>query len=331
MKALVLGVTALAVRSVAQHQYNARAAGKLSTVSTRTDPVTPSPIPARRKGAERVHFDLYEHIQFEIFERVQFSLLPDPPWTFNITIGNQRQHIGEWGPAKMRDQMSVALKETCGWKNGWGSNTCDSKVWGAYVEYSNDKKEAVTKEKTVAVRISSDYLPEEYGETVQNILIDQIADTFMMATLEDKNCYKWDRKSQVCTWCTPLCSKEPPGDSRGVIVRWCNAPDYVRVAIVDKAGNEKAHMRVDLEFLHTEDQGKKKVDQGKFDCMAIVDAVGQGVRANATHNRLKEATKAVDFQTVVTCPNKEVTGSCPNADCHYKPGLCFKGQKDTGF
>lgn len=97
----------------------------------------------------------------------------------------------------------------------------------------------------------------------------------------------------------------------------------VRVVIRDRNEIEKAHMRVDLKF-------RPETWQGKFDCMAIVEDVGKGARANRTE-KLRVATKAQVFETLVQCPDKEVTGSCPNSDCTYRPGMCFMHQKNTGY
>lgn len=152
----------------------------------------------------------------------------------------------------------------------------------------------------------------------------------MIATLDDKNSYRWDRKSGLCNFCANALCIKLKGDTRDVAIRWCNAPNYGRVAILDNAGNEKAHMRVELDFVRTKDQGDKGVDRGQLDCMAIIEVVGTGVRANKTEDRIKAATKAVDVNTEVSCPDKEVTGSCPNEECSSKSGICFKGQKDTG-
>jgi hypothetical protein len=135
----------------------------------------------------------------------------------------------------------------------------------------------------------------------------------------------------ICNFCSNALCVTPKGDTRDVAIRWCNTPNYVKVAIVDKAGNEKAHMRVVLDFVRTKDQGDKGVDRGHFDCMAITEAVSNVVRANKTEEKAKAATKEVDVKTEVSCPDKEVTGSCPNEECRYKPGLCCKGQKDTGL
>jgi len=331
MKALVLGVTALAVRSVAQHQYDASSAGKLSTASLRIDPVTPSPIRARKRDAERVHFDIYERIQFEIFERVQFSLLPDPPWKFNITIGNQRQHIGSWwGPEHMAVEMKAWLNGACKQTDKWDSEKCNSDPFLRHIEMEQQKK-AKFLDNGASLRISSHFIPEVYGIALQEAFIEQIVDTFVLAVNNDKNCYFFDRLSTSCLLpCVRSkinCSIAPcrgcDKDPRDIIIRWCNAPDYVRVAISDRNGIEKAHMRVDLQFI-------QETWQGKFDCMAIVDEVAQKARIDRT-DKLKAATKAKVIEAVVVCPNKEVTGSCPNEDCTYRPGMCFLNQKDSGY
>jgi hypothetical protein len=150
MRVSLLGLVACVVLSTAQHQHESKIIGHQAESNGRTRSNARLPIRPRKNGPspkpEPVHFDIFERIHFEIFERVRSSILLDPPWTFNITIGNQGQHIGGWQSALMRDQMSVAFKETCGWRAGWSANSCDAKIWNAYVEYV-DKRLQVNKKR----------------------------------------------------------------------------------------------------------------------------------------------------------------------------------------
>jgi hypothetical protein len=91
----------------------------------------------------------------------------------------------------------------------------------------------------------------------------------MLATLDDKNYYHFDRKSSICWFCKDKLCNAP--DKRGRVVKWCNAPQHVRVSVVDGQGKEVAHMRVDVEFTG-------ETDQGKFDCVAIRGAVDENAR-----------------------------------------------------
>lgn len=174
------------------------------------------------------------------------------------------------------------------------------------------------------------HVPEEYGVGLQEAFIEQTVDTFLIAVNRGSNCHKFNMLSVACCpLCVRsfLCGVKPcvgcKTDPRGIVLRWCNAPDYVRVAMSDRNGIEKAHMRGDLKF-------EQETWQGKFDCVAIVDAVAQKARTEMV-NKLKEVTKAKVLEAEVSCPHKEVTGSCPNDACTYRPGMCFRGQQDSGY
>jgi hypothetical protein len=163
--------------------------------------------------------------------------------------------------------------------------------------------------------------------------VKQIADVFRLAVKEDKNYYMLDLKAAICQFCLDkLCiARTRPFANRYVtskqrLLRWCNAPDYVRVAVVDENQREKAHMRVDLRFECPRPLGSYacRVDLGKFDCVALIATVEQESRDNKTkHRLLKTGTKGKDFNMVAACSSKEVTGSCPNAECLYQSGTCF--------
>jgi len=332
MRIFSLGIVACAALSMAQNQHESNAAEHRTESSGRYRAMARISIRPRKKAPkpEPIHFDIYERIKYTVFERVRFNLLASP-WTFNITIGNQRQHIGSWwGPQHMGAETRDWLNEACKQTEKWGSEKCSSEPWSRSIEVG-EKAHAKWIDDNAFLRISSHHIPEEYGVGLQEAFIEQIVDTFLLAVNNDKNCYFFDRLSTVCTIpCVrnkALCSVPPcrgcKSDDRDIILRWCNAPDYVRVAINDRNEIEKAHMRVDLKF-------KGEMWQGKFDCVAIIEDVVNGARTNRTE-KLKAATKAKIIGTVVTCPEKEVTGSCPNKDCTYRPGMCFKKQKDTGY
>jgi hypothetical protein len=279
---------------------------------------------------ERINFDIIECIHFQIFERIRFTFLPSP-WYFNITIGNQRQHIGSWlGPQHFSAETRDWLNEACKQTDKWDAEKCSSKPWSRNIEVEEHEMARIVDDNAF-LRISSHLIPKSYGIGLQEAFIEQIVDTFQLAISNDKNCYSFDRLSSVCTipcvrskfFCMLPPCRGCEVDERDIILRWCNAPDYVRVSFSDRNGVERVHMRVDLKF-------KAETWQGRFDCMAIVDDVAKAACANRTQ-KVKAATKAKDLDVVVACPNKEVTGSCPNDECTYRPGLCFMKQKDSGY
>jgi hypothetical protein len=83
------------------------------------------------------------------------------------------------------------------------------------IEYSN-KYGAVEKAKSIVnVRVQSAHIPEKYDKNggegnLQMVFIEQIADIMMLATLDKKNCYHFDRKSSIFLFCKD---------------KLCNAPD----------------------------------------------------------------------------------------------------------
>lgn len=186
-------------------------------------------------------------------------------WTFKIDIGNQRQHVGSWYGAFTRDEIKAVLKERCRQgKKQWGEKTYSTEHWSFWTESSSKFHIIESIGNDVYISVTDDNIPGDYGEDLRQAFIEQNTETFMIAVDDDKNCYKWDRKLKIYLFCNDkMCA---PKDSRAWVIRWCNALDFVRVAIADKDGNEKAHMKVELKF-----QGL--VDQGKFDCKAIIDAV----------------------------------------------------------
>lgn len=124
----------------------------------------------------------------------------------------------------------------------------------------------------------------------------------MIATIDDNNCYRWDRTKEMCLFCdlkmcmAPTTRGRQP-DRRGRIIRWCNAPEYVRVAVAVKECEEKAHMKVELEFQYP-------MDQGKFDYMSIMDTVDRNARENR-QEALNGVVKGDTINTVVVCSEEK--------------------------
>ena len=92
----------------------------------------------------------------------------------------------------------------------------------------------------VEVSVESDYIPGKHeggvdynGKSLQNAFISQIAYTFQLSGEDEKNCYRFDRRSTVCTFCK-ICIP----DGRDRVIRWCNAPEYVRVSVKNGEGKE---------------------------------------------------------------------------------------------
>ena len=194
MKVSALCIMALATLSVGHHKQEAKAVEVQLDTSAWIRSKIPSPIRARKKDKERVRFELYERVHFEFYERVRFDLLPDNPWTFNITIGNQRQAIGSWWGGHMYNETKAWLSETCGQTEKWGSDKCSSGPWSRTIEIDKKGKAEYVKE-AASVHISSHYIPEEYGVGLQEAFIEQITETFVLAVADDKNCFKFDRLS----------------------------------------------------------------------------------------------------------------------------------------
>jgi hypothetical protein len=245
------------------------------------------------------------------------SLGPQP-YTFSIEISNQRQHVGQWYGRYISDDLTKLLKNRCD-NDKTGANTCKTKK-DKYdnIEYSNERGYVKREDEFVEVNVESDYIPRKNeggvsydGKSLQNAFIAQIADTFRKSGEDEKNCYKFDQKSTLCIGCIACI----PFDGRARVLRWCNAPEYVRVSVKNEEGKEIAHMKVVLKFTG-------KTDKGMFDCMAI----REGVEKSARDHRLKEVKDAVNGREVeanVTCSGEEVTGNCPN-NCLYQLGKCFK-------
>lgn len=112
-------------------------------------------------------------------------------------------------------------------------------------------------------------------------------------------------------------------DIRRTILTWCNAPDYIHVAITDSGDTEKAQMRVDLKFDCPKILGGRGclTDLKQFDCGTGANSLG---RANEARNdMLKAAVKVKDVSVEAKCPLKDVVGGYPNEGCLYRWGSCF--------
>lgn len=203
-----------------------------------------------------------------------------------------------------------------------------------YNEYADKMGRQLEVKDAAIVEITSNDIPEEYGKDLQDVFVEQIVDVLRLAVKDDKSCYMFDPKSTICLFCQDKLCHPIYGKYKSVTVspqerlrRWCNVPDYVHVALADPAGNEKAHMRVDIRFACPQTLGSPgcMMDMGKFDCVAVMGATGQESQANGTRNEmLKTPTQGKNVDIVATCPDKAVTGSCLNEKCLYQLGSCFK-------
>ncbi|KAF2853843.1 hypothetical protein T440DRAFT_552465 [Plenodomus tracheiphilus IPT5] len=175
-----------------------------------------------------------------------------------------------------------------------------------------------SKKKAVDFNVSGENIPEEYRKGLQTAFIDQIADTYMIAT-GGKNCYLFDRKLTICLFCSGLCLPQTPRGQplgrRGRVLKWCNAPESVRVVLNDGEGKEIAYMKVSIKFQGT-------TEQGVFDCINVTDAVDKNARENR-QGLVKTAMSTEQVDVVVGCLSKEVTSSCPNAECKCQLGSCL--------
>jgi hypothetical protein len=140
-------------------------------------------------------------------------------------------------------------------KKKWGKDTCSSKDLGFYNEYADRRGRELEAKDAAVIKITSNYVPEEYGKVLQDAFVKQIVDVLRLAVQDDKNCYMFDPKSTVCLFCKDTLCHPILGKYKSITVnpqerlrRWCNVPDYMRVALTDPIGKEKAHMRVDVRF-----------------------------------------------------------------------------------
>lgn len=245
----------------------------------------------------------------------------EPSHTFHIDISNQRQHVGAWYGTFIRDDTLDFLDPLCSRdKSGQINCKLDSNN-GTNVEHADvNEKWKVVRMRGVRTTLKSFFFPPDAPEDLHKAFIAQIADTYMIATLSDGNCFKFDRTSTICVncnkgFCPLIPGRGQPADNRGRIIRWCNAPEYVRVSVTDAEGKETAHMEVRLQF-------GADTEMGKLDCVGIIDAVD----ANAKAERAKGLEKGLrdKVEVVVACSSKEVTGSCANEECLYNTEKCGK-------
>ncbi|CAN9146380.1 unnamed protein product [Alternaria alternata] len=209
-----------------------------------------------------------------------------PSYTFSIEISNQRQHIGRWYGRYISSDINKLLKNRCD-DDKIGANTCKtSKEKFDNIEYSNQAGIVEKGIQFVEVSVESDYIPGKHeggvdynGKSLQNAFISQIAYTFQLSGEDEKNCYRFDRRSTMCTFCK-ICIP----DGRDRVIRWCNAPEYVRVSVKNGEGKEVAHMKVVLKFTGT-------TDKGKFDCMAIKEIVERSARDDRQNKPWRNAEK----------------------------------------
>jgi hypothetical protein len=263
-------------------------------------------------------------------------------WTLNIDSGNKGVHIGSWTVDETYYGILSALRSLCGDakpkkgakhpKTKWGKDTCSSKDWGFYNEYADTHGNQLEAKDAAVVTIISSDIPEEYGNVLQDAFIEQIVDVLRLAVEDDKNCYMFDPKSTICLFCNDSLCHPIFGRYKSMTVnpqerlrRWCNVPDYVRVALADATGKERAHMRVDVRFDCPKTLGSSGciMDMGRFDCVAVMGAAGSEARENGTRIGMLNSVVKGDVGIVAECPNKAVTGGCPNEKCLYQLGACF--------
>jgi hypothetical protein len=218
-------------------------------------------------------------------------------------------------------------------KKEWGKDTCSSKDWGFYDEHADTRGRQLEAKDAAIVKITSNYIPEEYGKALEDAFVEQIVEVLRLAVKDDKNCCLFDPKSTIClffkgTLCHPTLGKykSTTVNLQERLRRWCNVPDYVRVALADPTGKEKTHMRVDVRFDCSKTLRSTEciMEMGKFDCVPVMGATEQEPRINGTRSgMLKKVTHGKDVDIVAVCPNKAVTGSCLDERCLYQLGACF--------
>lgn len=97
----------------------------------------------------------------------------------------------------------------------WGMSTCDSKDSLYDREYATKLGLQRLDFEIVQVKIASSYIPESYGLNLQNIFIEQIADMFRLAVLDDKNCHGFNTKAMSCVFCIPHTCVAKVGPEKG--------------------------------------------------------------------------------------------------------------------
>jgi hypothetical protein len=284
------------------------AAGLLATQDVGEQRSTAADVGSRRISPVRLSDSDMEHLSFTIYRPTKLPPLPsatptpvpnadsgkkkNDSCTFKVESGNKVIQVGSWTTDVTYSGILGAHRERCDRsKKGWGPGKCSGGDWGFYTEYTDKLGQWLEEKNAAIIKITSDYLPEEYGKTLQGAFVEQIADVFSLAVKEDKHCYMLDPKAAICPFCLDkLCiARTGPFANRYVtpkqrLLRWCNVPDYVRVAVVDENQREQAHMRVDLRFECPRPLGSFpcRVDLGKFDCVALIATVEQEPRDNKT-------------------------------------------------
>jgi hypothetical protein len=167
--------------------------------------------------------------------------------------------------------MLTLLTSKCTDKKHPDATTCSpSPKEYQNIEYANKYNMLEKKLKYVTVAVTSALIPTD-SEGLKTAFMQQIADTLMLATADEKNCYTWDRSREIYLFCKDALYNPP--DKRGRVIKWCNAPpQWVKVSIKDEKGEEVTHMKVGLEFTG-------KTDKGRFDCVAVQGAVGENAEA----------------------------------------------------
>jgi hypothetical protein len=248
-------------------------------------------------------------------------------WFFNTESGNKGQQVGLWSANFKHDGIAGTVRDRCKLKRGRNPGSYDRKVAKLYAEYAGRYDVQQGSKDAVHMYLSSSFLPRKQGSALRNAFVDQVAEVFMLTVLEANNYYMFDPKSMICLFCKEDLVVAISGEFKNAkvnaqqrLVRWRDAPDYMRVAVADETGKETAHMRADLQFKCPRDFFKThcRVGLGKVDCVALINIVGRDSRSNRTRIEMREsATKGKELDVVATCPNREVTGSCPNEQCLY--------------
>jgi hypothetical protein len=313
------------------------------SVTSERDSRVLSPAKLRDSNNEHLSFIVYHPTMLLPSASATSTTIPkaDPSpkkndtWTFKIESRNKGIQVGSWTTSVTYRGILNALRERCSQskKGYWGANKCSPQDWGFYAEYTGKEWHWKEEKNTAIIKITSDYIPSEYGKPSQDAFVEQIANVYRLAATDDKNCYKYDPEAAICPFCNDkLCfAVTGPFKNKFVtpaqrLLRWCKAPDYVRVAVVDHANMEKAHMRVDLRFECPDTLGSLpcRVDLGRFDCVAMLAVGEKEASANKTRiGMLKTATRGKEFDVRTECESRDVTGSCPNAECLYQFGTCF--------
>jgi hypothetical protein len=103
-------------------------------------------------------------------------------WTFKVENGNKGVQVGSWTTDVTYNGILGALRERCDQlKKWWGADKCSGGDWGFYAEYTDMLGQWLEEKNAAIIKITSDYLLEEYGKTLQDAFVEQIADVFSLA------------------------------------------------------------------------------------------------------------------------------------------------------